>query len=339
MKQQRKKKGPTIQDVADRAGVSVATVSRVLNKSGEVSPTVETQVQSALDAMNYKRMRKISVKNGENASGLIGLVVPDIENPYFSTLIKGIQDVAHSRGFNIILCDSNNDTDAGMSQIRQIEKNSIEALIYVHAGGETRETEELLGLDIPVVFLDRKLPLPGTNYVGSENRQGAYNAARYLLSLGHKDILYLSGNRELSTEKERYAGFTRALREEGVEEEQLKLLPCDYSFTKAFREVRRRLKERIDFTAVFAADDYMAFGALRALREAHLKVPEDISLIGFDDLPYSQMVSLTTVSQQAYQLGQNAMWLALDLRAGRKESPQEIILATSLIIRDSCRKN
>lgn len=325
---------PSIADIATAAGVSLATVSRVINDSGKVSEDVASRVRETIAALGYTRIRRAKVSTG--LTRFVGLAIPDIENPYFSSLIRGVQSVASSHERDFVLMDSAADIDQLRKSIVQLSKRGMEILLYVPSE-ETREaTLQIADLGIPVVFMDRCPDLPEANYVGSENRLGAYNAARYLLSLGHRRILYLAGLESLNTERERREGFMEALIQDSIDPKDCLIKACDFSLEKAHATLRALLRGRTDFTAIFATDDYMAYGALNAIHERGLRVPEDISLVGFDDIPYSSMISLTTVSQPAYQIGANSMLLALDLLSGRKTAPQRIILPTSLIIRGSC---
>jgi len=356
MSRTEKPQGPSISDIAADAGVSIATVSRVINASAYVKPEVAVKVKDSIERLGYVKLRSA---RSERADGkrLVGLLVPDIENPYFASLIKGVQSVTCLRGLDIVLADPGCQPDHAAAQLaRLIDRGVRAALVVAPEGfsvpGTGLEAEGPRGAAVPVVYMDRRARPGGIHYVGSENYNGAYNAAVYLGSLGHRDILYLAGDRGLSTETERYAGFLDGMAtasaggtgarsspqpgaKSAAEEGRLFEL-CDYSLDKAYRAVRARLAAGLDFTAVFAANDYMAFGALSALRDSGLRVPEDVSLVGFDDLPFSAMIGLTTVRQQAFEIGVASMSLALDLMDGRRKGPQNVILSTSLIIRGSC---
>ena len=358
MSQIEKPRGPSISDIAADAGVSIATVSRVINASAFVKPDVAAKVKASIDRLGYVKLRS-SRSEGYDGKRLVGLLVPDIENPYFASLIKGVQSVTCLRGLDVVLADPGNEPGHAAAQLARLVDRGIRAALVVApegfpVSGSGLEVESLRGSPVPVVFMDRRARPDGIHYVGSENYNGAYNAAVYLGSLGHRDILYLAGDRGLSTETERYAGFldgmaTGASRvggsapgpaPDGSTEGSAgcwKLFePCDFSLDKAYRAVQDRLAAGLDFSAIFAADDYMAFGALKALRDSGLRVPEDVSLVGFDDLPFSAMIGLTTVRQQAFEIGVASMSLALDLMDGRRKGPQDVILSTSLIIRGSC---
>lgn len=329
-------KSPTLQDIAAVTGVSPSTISRVLNNSENVKKGIRDKVIQAANELGYQKVQRQKTEVPEK--NVIGLIIPDIMNPFFPALIKGIQNTAHFQDYNIILCDSENETAVAEAQLRQLMISHIRGLIYIPSSEDAGLGKKLLKLPIPVVFLDRKIDSEIINYVGTENSEGAYNATRYLLSLGHREILYLAGAGGLSTEKERFAGFKKAMNEENIEIDKDYILACRYSKEIAFEKVTSWLETGRKASAIFASDDLMAYGVLQAIKQKGLRCPADISVMGYDDLPFSDLLSLTTVSQPAYQMGQNAVLLLLDLINKRKDAPQEIILPNSMIIRNTCSK-
>ncbi|NQT61279.1 MAG: LacI family DNA-binding transcriptional regulator [Bacteroidetes bacterium] len=326
------KKPPTIYDVAEAAGVSVSTVSRVLNNQNKVSDDICERVISAVALLGYKRLKRESRASSYNT---IGLIVPDITNPYYSTLIKGVQNTAYTFNYHVVFCESENDPVLAEKQIYQLIDQDISGLIFI----PPMHFKKSISIPVPLVFLDRK-PTTGTvhNYVGVDNELGAYNATKYLLSLGHQSILYLGGSKDISTEPERFAGYSRAMKEVGQQILSDHILECEYSWERAKQLVVDKFADR-SFTAIFGSNDLMAFGALEAMKESGLRYPQDLSIVGFDDLPYSKLLSLTSIAQPTLQMGQNAFFLLVDLINGDKIPPQKIILPTSINIRNSCMQN
>jgi DNA-binding LacI/PurR family transcriptional regulator len=188
------------------------------------------------------------------------------------------------------------------------------------------------------VFLDRALEREDICTVASDNVEGAYQATTYLLNLGHRDIVYISHSPHLSTSVARFEGFRKGLDEFGLKVNKDLFLMGDTTFEKGFQEVQRLLKSRKKFTAVFSSNDMMAFGAWEAAKEAGLKVPQDLSIIGYDEIPFSSYLSLTTIAQPSVEIGRNALSLVVDLVEGKRVAPQAILLRDSLIIRKSCMK-
>ncbi|MEW5815056.1 MAG: LacI family DNA-binding transcriptional regulator [Spirochaetota bacterium] len=330
------KVAPTIYDVAKRAGVSVSTVSRVMNNDPLVSDATIKNVESAIRILNYKRVRAANTKI--TGMKLIALVLPDILNPFYAILIKGIEDIAKIQGYNIILCDYGFDSESENALIMTLLENKIKGIIYIPSSVDNSLIDKLIEEDFSLVFLDRKIEKAGICYVTSANEEGAYQAVRYLLKLGHREIVFIAGSQQLSTSTARFNGYKKALSENRITINENLVLHGDFNLDKTYNEVSRFIKKGISFTAIFAASDIMAFGAKKALEENNLKIPDEVSLVGYDDVPFSTVISLTTVSQPGYEIGRSAMLLLIDLINKRVKPPQQIVLRPSLILRESCKK-
>jgi LacI family transcriptional regulator len=330
-------KSPTIHDVAREASVSPSTVSRVLNDNPHVNETIRSRVEEAIQTLGYERSRQTGVKKA-GPSGIIGLIIPDLLNPFFPLLIKGIENVARIQGYSVILCDSENDIAIEEKHVKNLLAEGIEGLIFIAAPGRNSLVGQLLQEEFPLVFLDRTIGNEKSNCVTSANEEGAHQAVKYLLSLGHREIVYIAGPKYLSTENERYRGFKTALEEEGVSLREKLIVQGGHDWNAAYEKIRGLLDSGTHFTAVFASSDIMAFGAKQALEDRNLSVPDDVSIMGYDDIPFSSAISLTTVSQPAYEMGRNAMHLLIDLMKKRVHSPHRIVLRPSMIIRKSCKK-
>ncbi len=328
-----KRKKYNLIDIARMADVSTATVSRVLNRNPNVKVEIKRRVEEVVKQLDYKPPHKASFNSN---SITVGVVVPDIANPWFPLLVKGIENTARVHGFAITLCDSNNDPEIEKKQLSSLMDRGVDGLILIPTDSSGSRLRELAEGYVPVVFLDRDIDHPGTHYVTSDNEGGAYQAAKYLISLGHRSILYLGGRTDINTEPQRYAGFRRALEEAGISPDSHAHLLGEYSFDKARELVAKVAHHRPRFTAIFASDDFMALGAKQALEERGLRVPQDVSLVGFDDIPFASLISLTTISQPAFELGKSALLLLNDVMNKRVVAPQKIVLPTSIIIRGSC---
>lgn len=329
-------KSPTIHNVAKRAGVSLSTVSRVLNDSASVTSQTREKVEAAIDELGYEKTKAESIKSVEETKA-VGLIIPDILNPFFPLLIKGVENVSKIHGYDLILCDSDDDLELEQQHIHTLQHREVDGVIIIPSS-ETTHVEELVNGGIPFVFLDRFIEIEGASYVISDSEDGAYQAMKYLLKLGHQRILHVIGHKQLSTEQARIRGIQRALTEEGLLYDDALCVDGNYHTENAYRAVTHVLQERTEFTAIFATNDMMALGAKQSLEEHGLKIPEDISLIGYDDIFFASIISLTTVAQPAYEMGKNAMVLLLDLINERITAPQHIVLRPSMVIRGSCQR-
>jgi LacI family transcriptional regulator len=254
-------------------------------------------------------------------------------------LIKGIANIGKIHDVDILLCNANKDLQTEEYFVNRLLDDGADGIIYIPFSEPIDPyIVKLIEEEYPLVFLDREIARGDTCSVTSDNEEGAFQAITYLLNLGHRDILFIAGPPHFSTTVTRTAGYRRGLLEMGVRYREDMVLHGDTTFEGAYQEVNKALKAGIPFTAVFASDDLMAFGAWRAVEEAGRKVPDDVSIVGYDDIPAAALMSLTTIAQPAYETGRNALLLLMDLINGRRRPPQRIILRDSLIIRRSCRK-
>lgn len=326
----------TIHDVARRAGVSLSTVSRVLNDSTAVNAQTRAKVEAVVRELNYEKTRSEGPKQARLTKA-VGLIIPDILNPFFPLLIKGIEHVSKIHGYSLILCDSENDAELEQQHINNLYDNGIDGIIMIPSS-ETVHVEKFVRRGIPFVFLDRFIEMDDASYVISDNEEGAYQAVKYLLKLGHREIISLTGPPNLSTEQARIKGCQRALVEEGIEGTEDRCICANYELEEAYAKISNLLQERRDFTAIFATNDMMAFGAKQAVEEHGLTIPDDISLVGYDDIRFSALIALTSVAQPTYEMGKSAMVLLLDLINQRITAPQHIMLRPSMVIRGSCKR-
>lgn len=323
----------TVTEIANMAGVSIATVSRVLNGNPHVKQGNVDKVTRVLNEYGHVA----PVDRHKYASVItIGLIVPDIANPWFPSLIKGVENVSRLHDFNLVLSDSENDPDVEADNIETMVSRGVSGLILVPTDRNSSASMRLVDEGFPVVFLDREIESRAVNFVTSMNAEGAYQATKYLISLGHRQIAYVSGSEQIDTEWKRRSGYNRALEEAGIEADNSLIVPGNYDLEQARRGVLELLTGGVSFTAVFASDDVMAYGAKSAITGHGLAVPQDISIIGFDDIAYSSLMGLTTVAQSPFELGKNAVLLMGDILAGRVTGPKTIELPTSIAIRDSC---
>ncbi len=323
----------TLSEIADEAGVSITTVSRVINGSAHVNQHLKNKIEKIIKEKNYKRKKKKKI---------ISIIVPDITNPFFSSVVDAMQTAANLYGYSVILfqCSDNKSIyEQCISRMKNI--GVVGHIIIIPTCQDVNFIKDLLKIsDVPVIFLDRKIDIENINYVGLNNEIGAYNATRYLLDLGHKSILYIAGVKDISTEIERFSGFTKAIQEENIVFDKKKFyIIGNHNFEDSYTQVKNILQnDKIKFSAIFSSSDIMCFGAKNAIEEIGLSIPNDISIIGYDNITLSSSIFLTTVSAPAQQMGKDAIISLLNIKNGLEKSNINVIIEPNMIIRKSCKK-
>jgi len=336
-RRQRRTKPVTIKEVASRAKVSVATVSRVLNRNIGVKAHLRKAVQDAIQDLDYDYTPPAVSSGAERYR--IGLVVPTVVHPFHALLLKGVSSAALVRQAELILLSSEEDPEVEKQHLARALEGDIRGLIYIPFSPEIDPVAvDLIERKFPVVFLDRVLDRDDICTVSSDNEEGAYQAVTYLLHLGHREIVYIAGPPHLSTSGARFQGFARGMREHGLPVREELLLAGDTTFETAYAAMQKFLGSGRACTALFASNDLMAFGAWAAAEEVGLRIPADLSIIGYDEIPFSSYRSLTTIGQPSFEMGRNAFTLLIDLIEGRARPPQHVLLRDSLVIRRSCSK-
>jgi LacI family transcriptional regulator len=326
----------TMNDVARAAGVSVATVSHVVNSTRFVSPERVERVHAAMRELDYTPDATArSLRVGRTHT--LGLVIPDNSNPFFAELARSIEEAGFDAGYTTIVGNSVERPDRERQYVSTMLSKRVDGLIIAPAGAEERALSRLLRkAGIPIVVVDRTLPV--ADVVVYDNVDGSRQAAEHLLELGHKRIASITGPPDLAPSTERLEGFVRALADAGVEVHDDAVVAGDFHFAGG-REATAELVQRgRSFTALFAANDLMAAGAIRELTARGMSVPGDVSVVGFDDAPLAEMTTpaLTTVRQPLHQMGQTAVSLLLGRLAGTGgERRRRHVLPTSLVVRES----
>ncbi len=328
---------PTIRDVAERAGVSPITVSRVINNSGYVSQETRSRVEAAIAELQYvpnSLARSLRFKRTHT----LALVLTDITNPFWTTVARGVEDAASQCGFNVILCNTDENEAKQSEYLHVLLQKQVDGFLLVPARSTPEPIALIQSQKVPTVVLDRQVPGAQVDIVRGDSEGGAYQLVRLLLSLGHRRIAMLSGPMNISTAADRVAGYRRALQEAGLEAPAELICYGEYTQESGYQMARKALSLMPRPTALFAANNFIAIGALRALREAGVRVPEDMALVSFDDIPPAFVIEpfLTVAAQPAYEMGRRATELLLARLSGQAPSePQEIILPTEIIVRRS----
>jgi len=327
----------TIKDVARLADVSTATVSHVINETRYVSDELRARVLEAMETLDYRpNVLAQGLRGGETHT--IGLVVPDNANPFFAEVSRAVEDVGFARGYSVILCNTGDDLERERAYIDVLVAKQVDGIIFIAAGDHHEHLDELTRRSVPLVLADRDVDLTDADVVLVNNERGGYEATKHLLDLGHRWIGCIAGPSEATPSADRVEGYVRALREARVPVEDAAIETGDFRYQGGEAAAERLLGGSERPTAIFACNDLMAIGALRAVRGAGLSVPHDISVVGYDDIPLASAMSpaLTTVAQPVDQLGALSTELLLSrIENGSVGTAQRIMLETRLVIRGS----
>jgi LacI family transcriptional regulator len=327
----------TINDVAKRAGVSTMTVSRVINNSSYVSQETRERVEQAVAELGYvpnALARSLHFKESKT----IALVLTDITNPFFTTVARGVEDIASEQGYSVIFCNTDESQSEETRYVNILLQNQIGGVLLVPASGVETTVSLLQARGTPVVVLDRRVSEVCVDTVRCDSEQGAYDLIQHLLGLGHRNIAVLCGPQIVSTAIDRVAGCYRALADSGLDASAAHVYYDHFTQESGYQMTRQALATQPRPTALFATNNFIAIGAFGALRDAGLRVPDDISVVAFDDLPPALVIDpfLTVAAQPAYEMGQKAAELLLaHLTDKTPAEPQEIVLPTQMIVRRS----
>lgn len=344
MKQkQQKNQRATLRSIAEELGISVTTVSRVLNGKGQEFRIASTTEKSVMEAANRLSFSPNLMARGLRlkATQIIGLVVPDIGNPFFSRIARCITEVAQTRGFSVLLCDSRDRTDTEADELEVLKARSVEGLVICPVGVSHKHLESLQNLPIPVVMLDRFLPQLNLPAVGCDNIAAARMAVEHLLECGHRGIAYLQGLAGTLPNQDRIEGYRRALESHGLTFDKTLVLGTGFSQESGFEATRLLLAEQPQVTGIFAASNQCALGALRAVAEAGKSVPQDISIVTFDDIDNVEFMStpVTAVSQPVEAMGRAAAEILFDeISSNARRRGPPVVFSAELIVRDSVRR-
>jgi LacI family transcriptional regulator, galactose operon repressor len=293
------------------------TVSRVINRSGYIGQETRVRVETAIAELGYvPNTLARSLRSKQTKT--LALVLTDITNPFFTTLARGVEDAASDQGFNVIFCNTDESETEQEKYLTMLVQKRVDGILLVPARSSGKPVRYLQDHGIPVVVLDRRVPECQVDSVRCDSVRGAYELTRLLLDLGHERIAVLSGPATVSTALDRVLGCRKALAEAGLGELAAQAFHDEYTQVGGYRMAQKALAATPRPTALFAANNFIAVGAHRALREADLRVPEDIAMVAFDDLPGGLVTEafFTVVAQPAYEMGQVATQLLLDRLAG-----------------------
>lgn len=322
-----------IRDVADRAGVSPATASRALNGSATVSEALRSRVFEAADDLGY-RPNSLARSLRRQRTDTIGVIVSDIANPHHSEAVRVMEDEASQAGWRVVLCNSDERVDKQRAYLRLLADERVGAVILSAADEAGSGMDPLLDLGIPVVAFDRVIDDPRVDAVTCDNHAGVRALTGHLIGLGHRHVAFVGGRPDVATGSGRLAGYRVAMHEAGL---RAVVEAADFRADRAEVATRRLLARRPRPTALVVANNTMAVGALRAIREAGLRVPDDVALATVDDPVWAELMDppLTALAQPVRAMAQAAVRLVLERVAGLRQEVVRLVLPMELRVRRS----
>lgn len=328
----------TIRDVSEKSGVSRSTVSRLISGSGYVGGETRERIEAAIAELGFvpnAMARGLKTQR----SGLVALLVPEIVNSFYTTISRGVEDVANEHGLQVIVGNTDESVEKERAYVDLMVASRVDGVIVAPAGRSARHLRHLLSKEVSTVLIDRSLEGIDLDIVRGDSVDASATLTRHLLGLGHRRIAFINGNIDTSVARERETGFRLALSEAGVEVDPALVSAGTWFIDDAERRTEELLGSVAPFTAVVAANNFMAIGALKALRRHGRRVPEDVALVCIDDLEQAALIDpfLTVAAQPAYTMGTTAMHLLIERLSGRHIGEgRRVTLGTRLLVRRSC---
>lgn len=328
----------TLRDIARETGLSVNTISRALNGKPDVNPGTRQRVEDTAARLGYvPNSLARSLVGGQSCT--IGLIISDLQNPFYSKVAQGVEEAARARGYSTILVNTNEREEDERQAVRVLRSKRVDGMLIHPTQGNSEHILQLRREGIPFVLINRHIDEVNPDYIINNNQKGAYMAMRHLLELGHRRVLHISGPERISSVRERIIGYKQALSEFNIPFDERLLVHTLLDMQSAYETTLRVLRGGITPTAIYTYSDLLAIGALKALRELNLKVPDDISLVGYDDIDFAAFleVPLTTIRQQMYEIGRQAVELLIGIIHDPSYQPGKyrIVLDPELVIRRS----
>ena len=329
----------TLKEIAKEAGVNVSTASRALTGIYGVHKATREKVLSAAKRLDYRpNLMARGLVTGKSRT--IGLLISDIRNPYFAEVARGAEDAAFAASFDVILCNSDLDPDKQFRYVRSLLEKNVEGILINSVATFTPEQRaELASSGVPVVLFNPPMGKHTFSTVVADNYQGGRLVGEYLIGLGHRKLVHLTGRRNHGNFVERCRGFMDAVAVAGNSANGL-IMHGDHSYRGGYELGRKLFEQHPEVTAIFAANDVMAFGVVQAALETGKSIPQDVSLIGFDNLEVSALIHppLTTIHQPKYEIGQAAVESLLrQARAAGPTIPEQRVFGVRLVERASCK--
>lgn len=334
--------GSTIEEIAQATGFSVSTVSRVLNnksRKNRISSKTAQKIRQAAKEMEY-RPNEVARGLRLKKTHTIGLVVPDISNPFFAYVTHIIQMNAFKAGYSLIVCNTNEDVEMEIAQVELLRRKGVDGFIIMPVGTQHSHIDDLVLNNKPLVLLDRNIDVLDVSCIIVDNYKGAYEAVDYMINRGHKRIAIIQGLQNTYTNNERVRGYKDALADNHICIDDELILGDDFRSENGYYSTIKLLELENPPTAIFAFSDLITLGTLQAVSEKKLKIPDDLSILAFDDIDFAPylIAPLTVVQQPRESMGEEAVKLLIDKMNSKSEyKAQKILLEPKLIIRESVK--
>lgn len=329
-----------LKDIAERAGCSVTAVSLVLNnKADSIPDSTKQKVLQAAEELNY-RPNQVAVGLKKSRTNTIGLIISDVSNNFFATLTKGVEDESNQEGWNLILCNTNDHHKREKEYIYTLDDKGIDGIILCLAKeddfGKVQGTVDLLNqLNIPHVMVDRFVTDIEGYFVSVNHEEGGYLAGKYLVEMGHINIGCITGPKNLEDSQDRTRGVCRALEEQGLDIESVQFYPGNYDIESG--EMGAEFLATKGVTAIFAYNELMAYGVYRWANKSGVRIPEDISVVGYDDVAFADIlhVPLTCVRQPVYEMGRESVRQIIQMIKTKERKKEKVLFQPKLMVRGS----
>jgi len=326
----------TIVDIANRIGVSYTTVSRALNGKKGVGEKMRKRILEEAEKLGYQP-NAIARGLVSKSTFTIGLIIPDITNPFFPEVARGVEDACREAGYNVFLCNSNWDRDQERSCLEALRQNRVDGIII--NPNSMANVEFLEKMNIPVVYLNTRIDEGMSTYIGIDNEQGSITATEHLIECGYKRIAYVGGTVRSYSNNTRLKGYLAALEKNGIDKDSELIVNSKFETESGYEACKKLLQLQNPPDAVFAANDIIALGVMQCVQEAGLRIPEDFGIVGFDDIYASALpqIMLTTIAMPKYFLGKKAFELLLDKIHSEEAGSAQYVIKPKLIIRRTTR--
>ncbi|GAA4843124.1 transcriptional regulator DegA [Paenibacillus vulneris] len=327
---------PTIYDVAEAAGVSIATVSKVINGTGRISDKTRKHVTNVMEELKYQPSMVASALTGKSTF-TVGLTLPDLANPFFAEIARAVEDRGHEYGFNVFICSTDNDPDREIKYFSLLTQKRVDGVIVATRTQKDLFLKKLIQQNVPIALITGEMPTLAVDTVMVDDFLGGYQAGTHLVEQGHRRIAILAEDVNTMSNRERIRGCKQAMTSAGLEVDERLVTSGDFTVSGGKEAMLRLLDMEEPPTAVFACNDLLAIGAIQGARERGLQLPQQLSVVGFDNTILATIIDppLTTVAQPIQEIGRQAMDLLVQEIKGEKSMKQRVVLMPELVVRGS----